>query len=165
MPWSSVILLPLSWKHGCTFKLVIPVGYHPLRNSCTCASGNKFKNILSNIGYNCKRIVQQHACPLAGVRFSSVQSLSRVQLCNPMNRSMPGLPDHHQLRSPPNQTHVYLVGDAIQPSYPLSSPSPPAFNLSQHQGLFQWVGSSHHVTKVLELQHQSFQWVFRVDFL
>ena len=73
----------------------------------------------------------------------SVQSLSRVRLCNPMNRSMPGLPDHHQLRSPPNQTHVYLVGDAIQPSYPLSSPSPPAFNLSQHQGLFQGVSSSH----------------------
>ena len=60
-----------------------------------------------------------------------------------------------------------LVNYAIQQSHPLSSPFPPTFNLSQHQGLFQWVSSSHHVTKVLELQrqHQSFQWIFRVDFL
>ena len=54
---------------------------------------------------------------------------------------------------------VHRVGDAIQPSHPLSSPSPPTFNLSQHQGLFQWVSSSHQLAKVLELQHQSFQWV------
>ena len=61
----------------------------------------------------------------------------------------------------------HWVGDAIQPSHPLSSPSPPAFSLSQHQGLFQWVGSSHQVTKVLELQrqHQSFQWIFGTDLL
>ena len=60
-----------------------------------------------------------------------------------------------------------LTGDAIQPSHPLSSPSPPAFNLSQHQGIFQWVSSSHQVAKVLELQlqYQSFQWIFRTDFL
>ena len=91
------------------------------------------------------------------VQFSSVQSLSRVQLCDPMNRSMPGLPVHHPL---PNftQTHVRWVGNAIQPSHPLSSPFPPAFNLSQHQGLFKWVSSSHQVAEVLEfqLQHQSF---------
>ena len=63
------------------------------------------------------------------------------------------------------QTHVHWVSDAIQPFHPLSPPSPPALNLSQHQGLFQWVGSSHQVAKVLELQlqHQSFQWIFRVD--
>ena len=63
--------------------------------------------------------------------------------------------------------HVHWIGDPIQPSHPLPSPSPPAFNLSQHQGLFQWVGSSHQVAKVLELQlqHQSFQWIFRTDFL
>ena len=69
-------------------------------------------------------------------------------------------------RSPPKPM-VHRVGDAIQPSHPLSSPSPPAFNLSQHQGLFQWVSSLHHVVKVLELQlqHQSFQWIFRTDFL
>ena len=78
---------------------------------------------------------------------------------------MPGLPVHHQLLEF-TQTHVYRVGDAIQPSHPLSSPSP-AFNLCQHQGLFQWVSSLHQVAKVLEfqLQHQSFQWIFRTDFL
>jgi len=98
-------------------------------------------------------------------QFSSVQSVSCVQICNPMNCSMPGLPAHHQLPGL-TQTHVLPVGDDIQPSYPLSSPSL-AFNLSQHQGLFQWVGSSHEVAKVLEfqLQHQSFQWIFKADFL
>ena len=83
-----------------------------------------------------------------------------------MDRSMPGFPVLHHL---PEfiQTHVHWVGDAIQPSHPLSSPSPPAFNLSQHQSLFQWVSSLHHVVKVsgLQLQHQSFQWIFRVHFL
>ena len=67
------------------------------------------------------------------------------------------------------QTHVYCVSDAIQPSHPLSSPSPPAFNLPQHQGLFQWVSSLHQVAKALEfqLQHQSFQWTvsFSMDWL
>ena len=83
-------------------------------------------------------------------------------LCNPVNRSTPGFPVHHQLPEIA-QTHVHWVSDAIQPSYSLSSPSPPAFNLSQHQGLFQWVSSSHQVAKVLELQlqHQFFQWIFR----
>ena len=78
----------------------------------------------------------------------------------------PGLPVHHQLPES-TQTHGHWVGDAIQPSHPLSSPSPPALNLSQHQGLFQWVSSSHQVAKVLEfqLQHQSFQWTPRTDLL
>ena len=85
--------------------------------------------------------------------------LSRVRLCDPMNRSTPGLPVHHQLPVS-TQTHVHGVGDAIQPSHPLSSPSPPTLNLSQHQGLFKWVSSSHQVAKVLEfqLQHHSSQW-------
>ena len=82
------------------------------------------------------------------LRFSSVQSLSHVWLCDPMNRSTPGLPVHHQLPES-NHTHVHRVGDAIQPSHPLLSPSPPAPNPSQHQGLFQWVSSSHEVAKVL----------------
>ena len=87
-------------------------------------------------------------------------------LCNPMDCSMPGLPVHHQLPEF-TQTHVHQVGDAIQPSHPLSSPSLPTFNLSQHQGLFKWVSSSHQVAKILEfqLQHQSFQWTHRTDFL
>ena len=83
-----------------------------------------------------------------------------------MNCSTPGLPVYHQLLES-TQTHVHQVDDAIQPSHPLSSPSPPALNLSQHQGLFKWVSSSHHMAKVLEfqLQHQSFQWTFRTDLL
>ena len=83
----------------------------------------------------------------------------------PMDCSTPGLPVHYQLLEPA-QTHVHCIGDAIQPSHPLSSPSP-AFNISQHQGLFQWVDSLYQVAKVLEfqLQHQSFQWIFRTDFL
>ena len=95
---------------------------------------------------------------LQWVQFSSVAQ-SCPTLCNPMNRSTPGLPVHHQLLKF-TQTHVHRVADAIQPSHPLSSPSPPAPNPSQHQGLFQWVNSSHEVAKVLEfqLQHQSFQW-------
>ena len=65
------------------------------------------------------------------------------------------------------QTHVHWVNDAIQPSHPLSSPSPPACNLSQHQDLFKWVRSSHQVAKLLEFQlhYQSFQWIVRTDFL
>ena len=62
------------------------------------------------------------------------------------------------------QIHVYPVSDPIQPSHPLSSPAPAAFSLSQHQGHFQWAGSSHQVAKVLELQHQSFPWILRIDF-
>ena len=74
-------------------------------------------------------------------------------ICNPMNCSTPGLPVHHQLPDF-TQTHVHRVGNAIQPSHPLSSPSPPDPNPSQHQGLFKWVSSSHQVAKVLEFQLQ-----------
>ena len=85
-------------------------------------------------------------------------------LCDPMDCSTPAFPVLHYLWEFA-QTHVHWVGDAIQPSRPLLHPSPPAFNLSQHQGLFQCVGSYHQMAKVLQLQHQSFQWIFRVDFL
>jgi len=84
------------------------------------------------------------------VQFSSV-SQSCPTLCDPMNCSTPGLPIHHQLPEF-TQTHIHWVGDAIQPSHPLSSPSPPAPNPSQHQSLFQWVNSLHEVAKVLEFQ-------------
>ena len=96
--------------------------------------------------------------------ISSVSQLCAT-LCDPVDCSTPGLPVHHQLPEFA-QTHVHWVGDGIQPSHPLSSPSPPTFNLSQHQGLLRWVSSSHQVAKVLEfqLQHQSFQWTFRTDF-
>ena len=86
--------------------------------------------------------------------------------CNPMDCSMPGFPIHHQLLKLV-QIHVHWISDTIQPSHPLSSPSPPAFNLGQHQGHFKWVSCLHQVAKVLEfqLQHQSFRWIFRTDFL
>ena len=98
---------------------------------------------------------------------SSVQFSSVSQLCPTL------LPYGQQHAKPPcpllelTQIHVHQVGDAIQLSHPLSSPSPPAFNLCHHQGLFKWVSSSHQLAKVLEfqLQHQPFQWIFRADFL
>ena len=88
---------------------------------------------------------------------------SCLTLCDPMNCSTPGFPAlHHLLEFA--QVHIHWVSDAIQPSHP---PSSPTFSVSQHHGLFQWVGSLHQVAKVLklQLQHQSFQWIFRVHFL
>ena len=101
----------------------------------------------------------------ASVQFSSVTQSSPT-LWDLMNCSTAGLPVHHQLPES-TQTHVHWVGDAIQPPHPLSSPSPPALNLSQHQGLFQWVSSLHQVAKVLkfQLQHRSLQWKLRTDLL
>ena len=97
-----------------------------------------------------KRVNQTVQNRWEGGQFSSVAQ-SCPTLCDPMNRSMPGLPVHHQLPEF-TQTHVHRVSDAIQPSHPLSSPSPPASNPSQHQSLFQWVNSSPEVAKVLEFQ-------------
>ena len=99
------------------------------------------------------------------VQFNSVAQ-SCLTLKKPMNRCTPGLPAHHQLPEF-TQIHVYRVSDAIQPSHPLSSPSPPAPNPSQHHSLFQWVNSSHEVAKVLEfqLQHHSLQRNPRADLL
>ena len=100
----------------------------------------------------------QSKCHLPVDQFSSVAQLC-LTLCDPMDCSTPGLPVHHQLPEF-TQIHVHWVCDAIQPSHPLSSPSPSSFNLSKHQGPFKWISSSHQVDKVLEfqLQHQSFQW-------
>ena len=90
---------------------------------------------------------------------------SCLTLCDPMGCNTPGFPVLHYLLEFA-QTHIRWIGDAIQPSHPLSSPSPPALSLSQQQGLFQWVSSSQQVAKILklQLQHQTFQWIFRVDF-
>ena len=102
--------------------------------------------------------------------ISLVQTRSVAQSCptrcDPMYCSTPGFPVHHQLPEF-NQTHAHWVSDAIPPFHPLLSRSPPALNLTQHQGLFKWVSSSHQVAKVLEfqLQHQSFQWTFQTYFL
>ena len=99
------------------------------------------------------------------IQFSSVAQ-SCPTLCDPMDHSTPGFPVHHQLPEF-TQTHVYWVGNAIQPSHPLSSRSPPSLNLSQHQGLFKWVSSSHEVAKVLEfqIQHHPGLISFRMDWL
>ena len=109
---------------------------------------------------------------LCTLLVSYLSSQFSLHLCptlrNSIDFSMRGFPVRHQLLEP-TQTNVHWVGDAIHPSHPLLSPSPPAFNVSQHQGLFQWIGSSHHVARLLEfhLQHQSFQFSglisFRID--
>ena len=109
-------------------------------------------------------ITSEIRCLFSGWSCCSVaQSCSN--LCNHMDCSTPGLPVHHQLPELA-QTHVHWVSDAIKLSHTLSPPSPPTFSLSQHQGLFRWVSSSYLMTRVLELQlqHQSFQWIFRTDF-
>ena len=97
---------------------------------------------------------------------SSVQSLSRVWLCDPMNCNISGLPIHYQLPES-IQIHIHWTGDVTQPSHPLSSPSPPAFKPSRHQGLFKWVSTLHQVAKVLEfqLQHQSGLISLKMDWL
>ena len=108
---------------------------------------NKFSDILSTV---------------ISVQFISVTQAC-LTLCDPMDCSTPGLPVHHQLPES-TKTHVHWVSDAIQLSHPLSSPSPPTLNLSQHQGIFKWVSSAS-VAKVFEfqLQHQSLHWTPRTD--
>ena len=119
-------------------------------------------------------ILQARTLDWVAISFSNawkwkvkVKSLSSVRLlATPWTASMPGFSVLHHL-SELAQTHVHWVTDSIQPSRPQLSHSPPAFNLSQHQGIFQWVSSLHQAAKVLQLQllHQSFQWIFRIDFL
>ena len=103
--------------------------------------------------------------PKGLLRFICSVAQLWLNLCDPTDCSTAGLPVHHQLPEF-TQTCIHWVSDAIQPSHSLLSPSPPAFNLSQHRSLFQWVSSSHQVAKELELQlqHQSFHWIFKVDF-
>jgi len=104
-----------------------------------------------------------HECSWYSLQFSSVTQ-SCLTICDPINHSTPGLPVHHQLPEF-TQTHIHWVSDAIQPSHPLLSSSPPAPNPSQHQSLFQWVSSSHELAKVLEFQHYSLQRNPRADLL
>ena len=119
---------------------------------------------ISGIG---KKMTLKSSKSLAPIQtqFSSVTQTGPT-LSDPTDYSALGFPVHHQLTEL-TQIHVHWVDDAIQPFHPLSSSSPLAFNLSQHQGLFQWVSSSHQVAKVLELQlqHQCFQLIFKTDFL
>ena len=179
MPWrmawqSSILAWRIPWTE---FIRSLRVGHvwSNLAHTHACT-------YIEHVAYICSKlsIIRKMQIKVLYIQFSSLQSLSHVwlfqfssvaQSCptlgDPMNRSTPGLPVHQQLPEV-TQTHVHRVGDAIQPSHPLSSSSLPAFNLSQHQGLFQWVNSSHEVAKVLEfqkLQHQSFQWTPRTDLL
>ena len=138
----------------------------PLKLSLEMYTKTQFGGKFHTLGtQNPKMTDLEDAVYLVSFQFTSVTQ-SCPTLCDPMDCSTPGFPVHQQLPELA-QTHVHWVGDAIQPSHPLLSPSPPAFNLSQHWSLFQWVSSLHQVTKVLEcqLQHQSFQWIFRTDFL
>ena len=123
--------------------------------------GQLLQNVCFGLGFACFLIMNYWMQN----QFSSVAQLCPTP-CDPMDCSTPGLPVHHQLPELA-QTHIHRGGDAIQPSHPLSSLSPPAFNLFQHPWLFQWISSSHQVAKVLELQlqHQFFPWIYRVDFL
>ena len=133
--WHDSYVFKKSWPLVFTWRLIFMFWPAFLLPPCTWREGAKL---------------------VCTVQFSSVTQ-SCPTLCHPMDCSMPGLPVHHQLLEF-TQTHVCWVGDAIQPSHLLLSPSPPTFNLSQHQDLFQWVSSSHGVAKLLQfqLQHQSF---------
>ena len=127
----------------------------PWRHSKPCSNNMFYKS-------NFVLFIWIAHCP---VEPGSVQFQSCPTLWDPMDCSTPGFPGHHQIQES-TQTHVHRISDAIQPSHPQSSRSPPTFNLSQHQGLFKWVSFSHQVAEVLEfqLQHQSFQRIFRTDF-
>ena len=144
--------------------------YSMLKIWCNIGVQNIYKNynrgILRSTLYIVYILKNKHL-KNALAQFNSVQWLSRVQLfVTPWTAARQASPSITQLLEF-TQTHVHWNGDTIQPSHLLSSPSPPTFNLSQYQGLFKWISSSHQVAKILEfqLQHQSFQWIFRIDFL
>ena len=133
-----------------------PLQYSCLENPMDRGAWQATVQVVARVGHNLvtKTKYLEVVCWLVwqmySVQFNSVAQ-SCLTLCDPMNRSTPGLPVHHQLPEF-TQTHVHWVRDAIQPSHPRSSPSPPAPTPSQHQSLFQWVNSSHEVAKVLEFQ-------------
>ena len=155
LPGCSICSQPLGLSVPEVFFFIIQRGNHALNYGLRMEV--KFKLKWKNLYSLFLNLV------LLSVQFSSVAQ-SYPTLCNPMDGNTPGFPVHHQLLEL-SQNHV--LGDAIQTSHPLSSPSPPTFNLSQYQGLFKWVSSSYQVAKVLQfqLQHQSFQWIFRTNFL
>ena len=119
-------------------------------NTCVSVCSPYLKEWIMEFEWANEKLLKIFVLHILSVQFSSV-TLSCLTLCDTMNHSTPGLPVHHQLPES-TQTHVHWVSDAIQPSHPLSSPSPPALNLSQHQRLFQWVISSHQVATVLDFQ-------------
>ena len=162
-------LSPYASSCSCNLKPTVPldVNIHQSQSSCLLSpqpwwplglTSPSFYFISYSHGFILHFVPGSLQCPFLGEAFlGSIQSSSVTQacltLCNPRDCNTPGFPVLHHL---PEliQTHVHWVGDAIQPSHPLSSPSPPALNLSQHQGLFEWVRFSHKVAKVLEFQLQ-----------
>ena len=137
LSFSCSVVSDYLWLHG------LQHARRPSPSSSHGACSNS-----SSLNWWCNPTISSFFIPFSSsVHFSSVTWLYPT-VCNPVNLSMPGLSVHHQL-SEFTQTHVHWVGDAIQPSHPLPSPFPPAFNLSQHQGLFKWVSSSHQVAKIL----------------
>ena len=143
-----------------SFRIMVFSGYMP-RIGIAWSYGTSIFVFLSSLLTSHHRAVRVYMPQCRRVQFSHSVVF---YLCNPMDCSTPGFPVHHQLLELA-QIHVHWVTDAIQSSHPLSSPS--AFSVSQHQGLFRWVNSSHQVAKLLEyqLQYPSFQWIFRTDFL
>ena len=153
------ILARMLSRSSCTWSFVTPCTVQSTRLLCPWDSPGKNTESSMIQGLNMHLLNWQvGSLPLinwgsllfTSVQFSSVAQLC-LTLCDPMNRSTPGLLVHHQLPEF-TQTHVHWVSDAIQPSHPQSSPSPPAPNPCQYQSLFQWVNSSHEVAKVLEFQ-------------
>ena len=157
---NSVVLRIETLQYSCVFANKF-LSLWMSKSKHTLPSHSKL-NIWTFYGQACS----QTMCSFLKFQFSSVQSHSKSYSLPPHGLQQARVPAHHQLPELA-QTHVHWVGEAIQPSHPLLSHSPPAFKLPQHQGLFQWVSSLHQVAKLLEfqLQHLSFQWIFSTDFL
>ena len=162
-PMDRGVLRVTPWVHGASKNWTQLSYWHfhytwLVLKSHHIASSNKFffiKDITYDFSYMRPKNMTLNWTKLRSIKRVQYQIRSVTQscptLCDPMNCSTPGLPVHHQLPEF-TQTHVHQVSDAIQPSHPLLSPSPPAPNPSQHQSLFQWVSSSHEVAKGLEFQ-------------
>ena len=146
-------------------NLIVLRSFCILTEFCCMSSNSCWERNIKIFNYVCVFICYlfSFCCFLLHI-FWDIIIIYDLTLCDLVNCRPPGFPVHHYLL---DFAQIHWVCDAIQPFHPLSPPSPPALNLSQHQGLFQWASSLHQVVKVLELQlqHQSFQWILKIDFL